>query len=81
MRLGKLAGMNQQTECRGSAGAEELNYAAVADRRYMGAAREDTRPTFDSIKASQARSELIKATIIFFGLDHECPCPSGNLHA
>lgn len=31
------------------------------------------RPTFDSVKASQARSEFIKATIIFFGLDGECP--------
>ena len=43
--------------------------AAVADRRYM------------EIKASQARSDLIKATIIFFGLDSDCPCHSDNLCA
>ena len=31
------------------------------------------RHTFDAVKASRARSDLIKATIIFFGLDGECP--------
>ena len=53
-------------------GTESRN-AAVADRRYI--------ETFDAVKASQARSALIQATIIFFALDSECPSPSGNLSA
>jgi hypothetical protein len=66
---------------------EELNrmeatekMAAVADCRY----REDAHPALpiiDELRASQARSEFIKATIIFFGLDGECPSHSGNLSA
>jgi hypothetical protein len=54
--------------------------AAVTDRRYTGegmargpADGVHACPTFDAVKASQARSDLIKATIIFFGLDGECP--------
>ena len=35
--------------------------------------------TFDAVKASQARSSLIKASIIFFGLDGDCPSLSDNL--
>jgi hypothetical protein len=50
-----------------------LNRVAVADCGYVEG--------FDSVKASQARSDLIKATIIFFGLDSNCPCPSCNLNA
>jgi len=42
-------------------------------------AREDACPTFDGVKASQARSDFIKATIIFFGLDGECPSRSGKV--
>ena len=62
----------------------DAEMAAVTDRRYSEiaeAAREDSRPTicptgypvdWDSVKASQARSDLIKASIIFFGLDSDC---------
>ena len=39
----------------------EFEMAAVTDRRCMEAAREDARPTFDCVRASQSRSELIKA--------------------
>jgi hypothetical protein len=49
--------------------------AAVADRRYIDAL------DFDCVRASQARSDFIKATIIFFGLDGECPSLSDILSA
>jgi len=42
---------------------------------------EEARAAFDDVKASQARSDFIKATILFFGLDGECPSQSGNLTA
>ena len=54
-------------------GKEDL--AAIADRRFIDAL------DFDSVKASQARSDFIKATIIFFGLDGECPSLSAILSA
>lgn len=71
-------------------GGKEDMAAVVPPRRdcYLEAeaAREDVRPTMhpiahDSVKASQARSDFIKATIIFFGLDSDCPSESGNLSA
>jgi hypothetical protein len=38
-------------------------------------------PTFDADQASQARSDLIRATIIFFWLDSDCPSHSAKLNA
>jgi hypothetical protein len=52
-------------------GKEDM--AAVADHRYIDA--------LDFVKASRARSDFIKATIIFFGLDGGCPALSDILSA
>jgi hypothetical protein len=83
---GILAGMQNNSQ---GTTVEELNnaavtqMAAVTDCRYIEetARARPTLPIVDEFKASQARSEFIKATIIFFGLDGECPSQSGNISA
>jgi hypothetical protein len=50
----------------------------------VGTAREDARLTIqltdhDCVRARQAREDFIRATIIFFGLDGECPSHSGKV--
>ena len=54
---------------------EKEDLAAIADCRYIDAL------DFDCIKAKQAREEFIKTTIIFFGLDGECPSLECTLSA
>ena len=64
-------------------GVEDL--AAVTDRRYIEVETAlptgRDRPTFDDFRATQARADLVAFTKTFFGLDGECPSPSGNLSA
>ena len=54
----------------------DLGIANIQHRTLNIEYGEEARPAFDDVKASQARSDLIKATIIFFGLDGECPSHS-----
>jgi hypothetical protein len=62
----------------GNAGWETSNIQHSTPNIEFG---EEACPTFDAVKASQARSDFIKATIIFFGLDGDCPSHSGKVTA
>jgi hypothetical protein len=72
--------MNHETNCQGSRVGEmsdaDLGIANIQHRTLNIEYGEEARPAFDDVKASQARSDLIKAKIIFFGLDGECPSHS-----
>lgn len=75
--------MNHETKyqaeaevCQNAGGASVL-----ASRLQSSAFDVSPVPAFDETKASQARSDLIAFTKIFFGLDNQCPSPSANLSA
>ena len=70
-------------ECRdaGGASASRIQTSVLDVGCSMFDVSHPAPPAFDNVKASQARSDLIKATIIFFGLDSDCPSESGNLYA
>jgi hypothetical protein len=79
--------MHNNTECQGT-GVEGRESGEVSANLFpismldVGCSLLDVPPippAFEETRASQARSDLIQFTKIFFGLDNECPSHTGNL--
>jgi len=85
--------MNHETECQGTGveGRElgevnlfpismlDVGCSACPCGSHLDVPPSTPCPAFDETRASQARSDLIRVTKIFFGLDSEGPSQIGNL--
>ena len=89
VRLGKLAGMNHETECRGFEQVDGIGATAVmiGERPTANIAHRTSKSGPRLAKTSIASKRVkpgrssIKATIILFGVDGNFPPSSGSLQA